>query len=540
MADAPKSLPPIAKTLIATVSNDITIPYYTDILQPLDDTLIARGGGGGLKIYDTVARDAHAYAVLQKRKMGLVARAWVVEPASSDAKDVKAAQMVEERLKRLNFDQICLDLLDATLKGFAVTEIIWENQPDGVGIKATKTHDQRRFAFDFDFRLRLLTRTDPVKGIELPERKFVVHRFGVVGNNAYGLGLGSKLFWPVLFKREGIAFWLTFLEKFASPTPVGKYPEGSLPENQRALLAALKDMVSKGAAVVPLGSEIELLEAKRGGTASYEEWCRYWDQQMSLCVFGSTLATNIDGAGSRAASETHRDVEEQIIDADADLLGSTLRETLCQWLIDFNMPGANPPLIRRPRPKDESLHEDLRAKRVKNASDELALMRSALSGSGARFVEAAQAHIDAGLLPEVEPDVLKSLAPYFDASLREKQAQDARMQRQVAKGVAQQPDAAFAGSGGHDHGMQDVAAQLEGFAAPMLDDWVGRIRNSLDDAIRNGEDFEAFSARLLALDPDLSLDAMGNLIGGAFAVADMTGRSDVRDEIAAKTAAAKK
>lgn len=39
-------------------------------------------------------------------------------------------------------------------------------------------------------------------GIDLPDRKFIVHRHGVVGNNPYGLGLGYQLFWAVLFKRE--------------------------------------------------------------------------------------------------------------------------------------------------------------------------------------------------------------------------------------------------------------------------------------------------------------------------------------------------
>lgn len=41
---------------------------------------------------------------------------------------------------------------------------------------------------------------------------------------------------------------------------------------------------------------------------------------MALCVFGSTLATYVEGQGYRAASETHKEAEEQIIDADGDLL----------------------------------------------------------------------------------------------------------------------------------------------------------------------------------------------------------------------------
>ncbi len=253
----------------ATAENDITIPYYTDVLSFIDDTLIEKGGGKGLKLYDEIERDTHAWSVLQKRKHQLVGREWVVEPGGEDKVDIEAADFIRDLLAALPFDRICLDLLDATLKGFSISEVIYARDGRHVIAEEITTLEQRRFAFDPEWKPRLLTMTAPTKGEQLPERKFLVHRFGVKGNNPYGLGLGTRLFWPVLFKRNGVAFWMKFLERFASPIPVGKYPIGSLPAQQRELMMVLEGMNHASAITVPIGTELDSFEAKRTGTVHY-------------------------------------------------------------------------------------------------------------------------------------------------------------------------------------------------------------------------------------------------------------------------------
>lgn len=349
-----KNLPVEARTLIANVANDITIPYYTGVLQHADDTLIAQGGGKGLAIYDEIERDTHAFSMLEKRKNALIARDWEVEPGGDSAADKKAAELVDECLEALPFDQICKDLLSATLKGFAVAEIVWERDGDRIRPARIVAHDQRRFRFDRDWKLRLLTSHAMLDGQLLPDRKFIVHRVGVRGNNPYGLGLGSRLFWPVLFKREGITFWLHYLEKYAGPTVVGKTPYGMLSDEQNRLLNTLVGVRTSSAITVPIGTDIEFLEASRSGSVTYEEFLSYWDTQISICTTGETLTTQVTkGGGNRALGEVHENQLEILADSDGDLLTDTLRDQLARWIVDYNSPGAAVPSIRRLRPKNE-------------------------------------------------------------------------------------------------------------------------------------------------------------------------------------------
>jgi len=271
-----KNLPADAKAPIAHARNDITIPFFSGNLQPVDDTLIQRGGGKGLKLYDEIERDPHAFAMLQKRKKHLIARAWEVEPASEKPLDVAAADFVREVFEALPFDRLCEDLAGgATLKGFAVSEVIWRRDGNRIVPDDIVSHDQRRFAFDEEWRPRLLTWSDMREGLELPDRKFIVHRHGVVGNNPYGLGLGTRLFWAVLFKREGVAFWLHFLDKFAGPTVVGTTPYGLLSDEQRNLLNILATIRTSSAVTVPVGTDVKFLEAARSGAVSYQDWLTY-------------------------------------------------------------------------------------------------------------------------------------------------------------------------------------------------------------------------------------------------------------------------
>ncbi|MGD9863042.1 MAG: DUF935 family protein [Pseudodonghicola sp.] len=409
--EARKNLPAQAKTLIANARNDITIPYYSGILQNVDDTLIQRGGGKGLKIYDEIERDTEAGSALEKRKKQLTAREWRVEAASTAPRDVAAADLVKRVFADLPFDRICEDALDATLKGFSVLEVVWVRDGAEIVPQRIVAHDQRRFVFDEDWRPRLLTMANMMKGEQLPDRKFIVHRYGVKGNNPYGLGLGSRLFWPVLFKREGIAFWLHFLDKFAGPTVVGTTPYGALTEQQNELLNTLTSARTSSAIVVPIGADVKFLEAARSGSVTYQEFLAYWDKQINICVKGETLTTDVGSSGSRAAAETHADMLGLLVDGDSDLLSATLRETLIQWIVDYNLPGVTPPAVWRERPSDAKAEAEVRKAEAEAAVRESEALRAMLKIATAIDDDAkARAFlVQTGLVQRYEGDVIDAL-----------------------------------------------------------------------------------------------------------------------------------
>ncbi len=406
-----KNLKKDAGRLIASARNDVTIPHFNDVFFNTDPTILSRGGGKGLEIYEEIERDTEAYALLQKRKSTLIERDWEVVAGGDSARDLEAAEFVTQQFKQIPFERMCENLLDATLKGYSIIEIVWQRFENRIIPKKIVSQEQRRFVFDEHWQPRLLTWTSMFKGEELPARKFMVHRFGVKGNRPYGLGMGTRLFFPVMFKREGIAFWLKFLEKFASPTVVGKTPYGTLEGDQRKLLDTLQRFHSDGAITVPLDVEVALLEATRSGSMSGFEWCNYWDKQMSICILGETLTTDIGSVGSLAAAQVHSGVLDKLVDSDSDLLSDTLYEQLITWMIEYNYPGAAVPRVVRRRPKNEKAEaETNQAKAEASLSHNEALQAKMAFISIINNDETATSILMAsGLVDGLEPEVVAEL-----------------------------------------------------------------------------------------------------------------------------------
>lgn len=356
-------------TEIASVSKDPNLVHYNNVLRHEDDTLLTRGNVKSYKIYDDLERDAHAGAVLDKRKMAVTSRPWEVNPASEEPLDVKAADIVRDAFKAMQFDKMCEDMLDATLKGFSVMEVMWEIRDGFVVPREVIPRLQRRWAFTLTNELRLKTREQGTEGVPVPDRKFIVHTYGGKDGSPYGLGLGSKLFWPVWFKKQGITFWLTFADKFGSPTALGKYPVGSNKVETDKLLGALRAIAQDAGVIVPTGMEIELLEATRSGTVdTYEKLCRYMDEQISKAVLGETMSTSAasGGLGSNQAG-VHNDVRKELAKRDSKLLCDTLTHSLVRWILDYNVGNVRAPQIERvfTKPVDLALRAERDAKLLK-------------------------------------------------------------------------------------------------------------------------------------------------------------------------------
>lgn len=337
-----------------------------DRLLPKDDTLLTRGGGNatGLKLYDELERDPKAWEVLEKRKMALTSRPWKVEPPEGDTSRTarKAADMVRAQLNALGFDQVTKALLDATLKGISTNEVLWRK--DGSEIVADEVLDLEPWMFQFALKpdpdeylfarcgVRLLTAGNFNLGEKVPHRKFLLHRFGAKYNNPWGLGLGTRLFWPIFFKRQGIQFWLSFAERFGSPVPVGKYPNNAQPSEKATLRRALQAFQQEASIMVPQGMEITLLEAAKSGIDTYERLCRYMDDQTASIVLGKPGGNS--GGHLASAINTENEIRLELVKADGDLLSDTLNRQLVRWIVDYNMPGAPYPNVTRvvEEPKD--------------------------------------------------------------------------------------------------------------------------------------------------------------------------------------------
>lgn len=321
----------------APLHKDPYLMSYQGILQSLDQVLRLLPTDSNLShVYEDLERDPKVFEALQKRKLAVVNREWQIDPVEEGAAGEAAAQALTLEIKKLPFDRIREELLDALCKGFAVSEIVFEGTDQGVVIDRVVQRAQRRFVFKHvegepQPQLRLLTASNMLEGEELPQGKFIVHTIGARDGNPYGIGLGRQLYWPVFFKRQALSFWLMFADKFGTPTPFGKYPKGTTQRDQMRFLDSLVKMAQDGALVAEEGSSVELLQGTASGGGFYRELLDYLNAEIVGTILGETNGQGSGGAQAAAAMD-RRDVRLELVKADAALLDDTINDTIIKTL----------------------------------------------------------------------------------------------------------------------------------------------------------------------------------------------------------------
>ena len=78
--------------------------------------------------------------------------------------------------------------------------------------------------------------------------------------------------------------------------------------------------------------------------------------------------------------------------------------------------------------------------------------------------------------------------------------------------------------------MDRQAATLVRQTAPLMDDWLARVRRDLDAYIKAGRSAADFAAHLLTLYPDLPGDDLTAIMGEALAAAELAGHYELAQE----------
>lgn len=353
MTDTPR---PELNREIATTSDgiDITRGFTGPLLTPYDSVLRTRGGND-LVIYEQVLSDPEVKATLSQRQLAVTQCEWQVDAGGNRVIDKQAADFLRQQLNAIGWDNITTKMLFGVFYGYAVAETIYK--PDGgrIVIDKIKVRNRRRFRYTPEGELRLLTPTSMTEGIPAEAPYFWNFQTGADNDDEpYGLGLAHWLYWPVLFKRNGIKFWLMFLEKFGMPTAVGKYDADASDGERAKLLAATRAIQSDSGIIMPKGMEIDLLEAARSGTADYKTLHDAMDATIQKVVLGQTASTQ-GTTGRLGNDDLQSEVRDDIIKADADLICESFNLGPARWLTEWNFPGAAIPRVYRVTEESDDL-----------------------------------------------------------------------------------------------------------------------------------------------------------------------------------------
>ncbi|MFZ2452625.1 MAG: DUF935 family protein [Methylovulum miyakonense] len=490
---------------IATRHND---PNFYAAMQMLPNPdVILRKLGKSQEVYDAIILDAHVIGELRPIRANIITKNWRITPGGDKLEDQKAFELAQKIFSRppvpttqsspgMGWPDVFWNIHEAILRGQRIHEVVW-NVEDRLTIPSLLLdRPNRRFIYGLENELRLLTRENMIEGIPVDNYKFLVSRHMPSFDNPYGVALLSACFWPHSFKHNGFRFFVKFCEKYGIPWAVGKYPAGTGQAEINALADGLAAMVEDAIAAIPDAGQVELIEA--GSSASQlpqERLIQVCNAEMSKALNSQTLATEINGQGSRAAAETHRGREQDNGAADRKIVESTLDQLLV-WTTELNFAGAAAPTFE--------FYDEAEARK-----DWVEVFSVARDFMG---IPESFAHQQIQIPQAVDGE---AVLPKSTAPAAPKPATPITFSRvDFAAGDGQSPVAAYSQS-------------LAQAADPIVAQWVDIIRKKLDAAIARGDSPADFQAELLKSYGDLPTDELVTLMELAFSTADLKGIVDV-------------
>lgn len=494
MSDQPQR-PELGREIATTADGiDITRGYTGPLMVPYDRILRDRGGGN-LELYEQIYSDPEVRSALNQRHLAVVKCETQVDPGGDRPIDIAAADFMRAQLKALKWDKLTEKMLVGELYGYSVSEIIYKPEGNLVGIADIKVRHRRRFRFGKEAELRMLTHSNMLEGIPAEAPYFWHFNCGADHDDEpYGLGLAHWLYWPVLFKRAGIKFWLIYLEKFGMPTVVGKYDTNADAGDKTKLLSATRAVQVDSGMIMPKEMELELLEAGRSGTADYGALVDKMDAMIQKVVLGQTASTQ-GTPGKLGNDKLGADVRADIVKAAADLICESFNQGPGTWLTQWNFPGAATPRVYRVTEEPEDL--DKRATRDKSIRDlgfkpSLKYILETYGGEWEESAPPPQLQPGAPLQPGTTPVQFAERALPPDPSVA----------------MARLLDRDLSAAGGQ---------------------WVEQIRDLVDTTITNGGTLDDLRDALLALSPDMDLGQYADAMATALTAATLKGRADVED-----------
>ena len=495
---------PPAGEIAASSIGDLLQPYIGEL--PLDprsepryvshheDETIA------LQLYRATLSDERCKGALAQRFNATISKPIEIDAGGDAPIDGAAAEDLAEQLDRIKFRKVSRQLLYGLWYGWAVAECIWGRDGKRVVLQDLVVRSPDRFTWSARGELLLRSWNAP-QGEPVPPGKFVVITESAEHDDVpYGPGLARWCFWPVWLKRHGLQFWAIALERFGSPTAIGKHPPSASPEEQKRLLSLISSLATGAGVTVPEGQEIELLESARRSGGDFEAFCRYLDQVITTVILGQSSTT--DQGPWRGTAEVQLDVRDETVAADAMLLDEALNDTIARWLTAWNFPTAATPEIKHDVEPDEDLNQ--RAERegdVADATGYRPTIKHVADVYGGEWEEAPARSTEGGADPPAPP----------------------------AAGGAPDAGGLSAEFAGEDDAnpVPGLTGRLRDEAGPLVDRWAATVR----DFVTEGAD--SLGAVRDWID-DSGVESLGagdvaEKIGEALVAADLSGRYDVME-----------
>ena len=303
--------------------------------------------------------DLRISAVCQTRKLSVLGKTYSIECNDSGTK-----AFAEKFISKItNLQNFFTDIVESSIQGLSIFEINYKFCDEKIFIDNIRRIQNHLIVYDdlseeylildalktsaINLRLasgaiadRIDVKTLPLLDVQ-EEKILEVHSFDGDSPNGFLNGCIDSLILAYFFKSYSVKDWQVFIEKFASPTVVGKYSALNQ-HDKNSLMLAIQNLKNNASAIIP--SEADIIfrgdENKGEGSAVFNSNIDFWNNEITIRVLGQNLTTSLDNKGSYAAAQVHNAVRHDIIQSDLTLIENTMN-SLIKKVVDLNFADVN-------------------------------------------------------------------------------------------------------------------------------------------------------------------------------------------------------
>lgn len=466
---------------------------------------ILKSQGKDVTTYRDMRHDALIGSCIVRRKASVQALEWGLDKGAASS---RANKTVQAMLDALPMSTIIEQMQECTLYGYQPMEVIWHN-PGGLWLpREVLAKPPEWYCFDADNLLRFKSRSAPLLGEVIPTKKYLLPRNSPTYQNPYGFADLSMCYWPQLFKKGGLKFWLAFTEKFGSAFSVGKLPRNATDAERATLLDSLEALIQNGVTTIPDDGSIELVEmaGKSASADLYAQLVAHCSSEIAIALLGQNQTTQ--ASANKASATAGLEVTKDLRDGDARVIAAAINE-LIGWVCELNFASVTPPVFSFWDQKEQDV---LQAARDKSNYD-----------AGARFTNQywmrGYGYQEGDLQPE------PSAAAAFSAGASAVGSDPNLAKTNLGSDPSASTSPAFAEAPARD----PLQAQTDALMQATAPQWSAMV-NQLQALVDGAADVAALQLALVQAFGDLDSAELVKLMAAAMALAELKGIDSARQE----------
>lgn len=310
----------------------------------------------GWRTYNDMLNDDQVKATLKFKKILVVGRQYDLLPADKTPQAAEVAEFVKWCLNQIDFPVVLREAASAFEYGYSLGELVWKRYPvdaakfpilaksssQCVMLSKIAHRDPKELYLSIDEHGNYMGAKQLSMGqeIQVEAEKTWLYSYDSHFGNLYGnsdLRAAYRSWWA---KKFIINFWNVFLERMGAPMMMMKYPTGASDNLKETLKQILKNLASKTEVLVPEGVQVQLVEATRGGQATYSDALQFHDNAIARAILLPALF-GLGGENEKSrGNDGQSTIQLRLIFKMADGLSNEISKSfMCQvvkQLVAFN------------------------------------------------------------------------------------------------------------------------------------------------------------------------------------------------------------